>query len=128
MIELCHKDGGVKVYETVALPSASFGPDGTPLAAYWLDTKLLGSSDRLGPNYRYVRWDEVIKQGDPLKGQGRLTRYTEEVYRVSDGKLLGKSVSYGSAGGDFLVLEHYSTAICPTPAQPFLTAIFTKGE
>ena len=78
MEEFCRKDGGVTLYNTVVLPSNEFSKDGIPLARYWRDPTLVGTTSRLGPSYRYVSRDETIKTGEPMKGEGRLTRYVEE--------------------------------------------------
>jgi hypothetical protein len=128
MGELCKKDGGVKVHETVPLPAGEFSKDGIPFSSYWRDSSLVGTTGRLGPNYRYLSRDETIKAGDPMKGEGRLTRYVEEIYRIKDGRLLGSSVWYGRSGGDFIVLGHFSTAGCPVSAEPLLTAVFVKEK
>ena len=110
------------------IAAAEFSKDGAPLARYWLDPSLIGTSGRLGPNYHYKSLEETIKAGDPMKGESRLTRYVQEIHRVEDGRLLGRSVWYGRAGGDLIVLGHFSTAGCPAPAKPFFTAVFIKGE
>ena len=128
MESLCLQDGGVTVYEAVTLSTNEFNKDGVPLARYWLDPTLAGTTSRLGPNYHYVYRAEVLKAGDPMRGEGRLTRYVEEIHRATDGRLLAKSVSYGRAGGDFIVLEHFSTAGCPSSKKPFLTAVFLKAK
>ena len=128
MNQLCKRDGGVKVYETVALPEVEFSKDGVPLARYWLDPLLIGTAYRLGPNYHYASLEETIKAGDPTKGEGSLTRYVQEIRRINDGKLLGRSVWYGRAGGDLIVLGHFSTAGCPDPAEPLFTTVFIKGK
>jgi hypothetical protein len=128
MGELCKKDAGLTIHERVSLAAGEFSKDGTPLSVYWRDPSLVGTAGRLGPNYRYVSRDETIRAGDPMKGEGRLTRYVEEIHRTSDGKLLGRSVWYGRSGGDFVVLGHFSTAGCPTSAEPLLTAVFVKEE
>ena len=126
MQELCEKDGGVNVFQKVVLPSKAFGADGIPFSRYWLDSTLIGTTNRLGPNYRYVVSERVLKAGDPMKGQGQLVRRTERIYRVEDQTLLGESVWYGRAGGDLIVLEHFSTAGCPSPVESLLTAVFVK--
>lgn len=128
MKELCEKDGGVVVYEVVTLPPQEFNKEGIPLYRYWLDPKLLGTSQRLGPDYRYVKSHQFIKSGDPLKGEGRLTRYVLEIYRTRDGRLLGKSISYGRSGGDFIVFGHPSNAGCPNPEPQLLLSLFQRGE
>lgn len=128
MNDLCRMDGGLTVHETVRLPNSEFSKDGVPLARYWLDPSLVGTTARLGPAYRYTNVREVIKAGDPMRGEGRLTRNTEEINRIQDGKLLGRAVWYGRAGGDLMVIDHFSTAGCPVPAPQLLTAVFTRGE
>lgn len=55
------------------------------------------------------------------------TRYVEEVHRRADHRLLATSVWYGRAGGDFVVLGHFSVSGCPNPAPPFFTAGFLKA-
>lgn len=130
MEELCRVDGGVVVYERVQLPSAEFDASGTPLARYWFDPSRVASKDRLGPEYAYTRRKETINEGDPMAGQGQLTRYIEEIHRKSDMKLLGRSIWYGRAGGDgFLIYisDHFSGAGCPVQGKPLLPAVFTKG-
>ena len=125
MAQLCKKDGGVKVFEQVVLPASEYD---NLVAHHWRLDKGPGREDRLGPAYRYVTFYEIIKAGDPMKGQGRLSRYTEQVYRRSDGKLLGTFVNYGRAGGEMIVLGHWSTAHCPTGSRSFLDLIFIRGE
>jgi hypothetical protein len=126
MQDLCRKDGGVKVFHQVMLPSNEFSKDGIPLSRYWLDSTLIGTNDRLGPDYGYVASESILKAGDPMKGEGRLVRRIERIYRANDQTLLGESVWYGRAGGDFFVLEHFSTAGCPSPVESLLTAVFVK--
>ena len=55
MEELCKKDGGVKVYETVTLPPEMFDQWGDPFPG-WRGRTL---EDRLGPEYRYA-WKPSI--------------------------------------------------------------------
>jgi len=126
MQDLCKKDGGVTVFHEVMLSSNEFSKDGIPLSRYWLDSRLIGTNARLGPDYSYVVSESILKAGDPMKGQGRLVRRIERIYRANDQTLLGESVWYGRAGGDFLVLEHFSTAGCPSPVESLLTAVFVK--
>ncbi len=128
MEDLCRQDGGVKIYETIALDPEEFDKDGVPMGRFWSDRKLAGSVGRLGPSYRYETHQKVIKDGNPLKGSGRLTRFTQEIFRVNDGKLLGRSVWYGRAGGDFIVLGHWSTSGCPDAGPSLLSGVFARRE
>jgi hypothetical protein len=126
MQDLCKKDGGVKVFHRVTLPSQDFSKDGIPLSRYWLDPTLIGTNSRLGPDYRYVVTETILDAGDPMKGEGRLVQRKEEIYSANDRTLLGQSVWYGRAGGDVFVLEHFSTAGCPSPVESLLAAVFVK--
>jgi hypothetical protein len=128
MEELCKKDGGVKVYETVTLPASEFSPEGLPLYKY--QTLAKSREDYLGPDYRYV--EEVVilvgKDADIEKGEGRLTRRHTAIYRRSDGRLLGESVSYGRGGGDgFMFGFAPSGNHCPNPRVNLLGHLFLKG-
>ena len=99
MEELCKKDGGIKVYETVTLLASEFSNTGQPLAKYIPLAK--SDADYLGPDYRFVQKREILvgKNADIEKGEGQLSRWYSAVYRRSDGRLLGESVSYGRGGG-----------------------------
>ncbi|MEZ5617348.1 MAG: hypothetical protein R3E40_03600 [Rhodocyclaceae bacterium] len=109
MEELCAKDGGVKVYETVTLPPEMFDQWGDPFLG-WRGRK---QEDRLGPDYRYVVERYYLKDGDPLKGEGRLTRHITKIFRRADNKLMGEAVSYGRSGGDFIAYAHPTSKSCP---------------
>jgi hypothetical protein len=124
MEELCKKDGGVKVYETVKLPGSEFDSQGQPLTKYIMAAK---EEEKFGPDYRYVVLREELKTGDPFKGEGRLTRFEESIYRRADSKLLGNAVTYSRAGGDLIVLSHPSSNSCPKPRINLVTEIFLKG-
>lgn len=129
MAELCKKDGGVKVYETVTLPASEFSSTGQPLAKYIRLAK--SESDYLGPDYRYVQKREILvgQTADIGKGEGRLSRWYSAVYRRADGRLLGESVSYGRGGGDkFTFGFQPSGDHCPKPRVDLIKAIFVKGE
>lgn len=109
MEELCRKDGGIKVYETVTLPTEMFDRWGDPFPG-WRERK---PEDRLGPDYRYEEETVYLKQGDPFKGEGRLDRSSVRIYRRFDGKLLGEAISYGRSGGDFIAYAHPTSKSCP---------------
>jgi hypothetical protein len=109
MEELCKKDGGVKVYETVTLAPEMFDRSGNPFPG-WPDRQ---PEERLGPSYRYVEERTLLKPGDALKGDGELRRTTEKVVRRADNKLMGEATSYGRSGGDFIALSHPTSKHCP---------------
>jgi hypothetical protein len=128
MEELCRKDGGVKVYETVTLPPEMFDKLGHPFPG-WPNRS---QEDRLGPDYRYVEETIYLKQGDPLRGEGRLRQTSERIYRRADGKLMGEAVSYGRSGGDFIAFAHPTSRHCPvyqSDSEGLIKSVFLrKGE
>ena len=109
MDSLCKKDGGTRVYETVNLPPEMFDKLGDPFPGWPNRSR----EDGLGPDYKFVVETVFLKNGDPQKGEGRLTRTSQRVYRRKDGKLLGESITYGRAGGDFFAFAHPSSNSCP---------------
>ena len=128
METLCKKDGGVKVYETVTLPASEYSNVGQPLARYEQLAKSV--EDYLGPDYRYVSKTEVLigRSADVEKGGGRLTRRHTAIYRRSDGRLLGESISYGRSGGDgFTFGLNPSGNACPLPRVDLINSVFIKG-
>lgn len=101
MEELCKKDGGIKVYETVTLPASDFSQWGEPMGRYIHTAK--SEEDRLGPDYRYVTERKFIVgnlQTRADHGEGTLVRWHFSVYRRADNKLLGEEVRYHRGGGD----------------------------
>lgn len=129
MQELCAKDGGVKIYETVTLPRNQFDKWGMPRGKYW-DQSVLES--KLDPAYRYSSWSQFLKRGDPLKGEVEMWKDFGKIYRQSDGKVLGESVTYGRRGGDpyiaLLLGGHPSGAVCPVQTRSLISIIFIQGE
>ena len=129
MQALCAKDGGMKIYETVTLPSSEFSRWGRPLDRYW--SGQTDPENRLGPDYRYVEHLEFLRRGDTLLGEVQITKYFQKIYRRSDGKLLGELVSYGRSGGDPFINRilsgHPSASSCPDSPNKFFTSIFIQG-
>ena len=105
--EMCAKDGGIKVYETVKLPPDKFNEWGQ--VNFWIPTK-----DSVKPTDDYYReWDiRYYRQGNPefSRGHFRITRQKDE-------KLLGESVYYGRGGGDLPGPWHGSSFRCPADAD-----------
>jgi hypothetical protein len=138
MEELCKKDGGVKVYETVILPASYFDSAGRiklgPSMPYGVNEPNRKSTfQRIGDGdeYRLVEEVTVLKDGDPLHGQGRLRRILWKVVRVSDRKVMADAVMYGRSGGDFIVIDHPSSNHCPLrfgEAGAILSETFQKGR
>ena len=130
MQELCAKDGGVKIYETVTLPKREFSQWGQPLARYW--SGQTDPENKLGPNYRYVERSEFLRRGDTLRGEVQMFKSHHKIFRRSDGKLLGESISYHRSGGDHFINRilggHPSSLSCPVRPSHLLTDVFIKGE
>jgi hypothetical protein len=130
MQALCAKDGGMKVYETVVLPASEFSQYVRPLDQYWSNQS--DPESKLGPDYRYVKHFDFLKRGDTLKGEVEMFKSTTQVFRRSDGKLLGQAIEYGRSGGDsyfYLIFGgHPSGFSCPTGAGQLLINIFIRGK
>jgi len=116
--ELCAKDGGVRVYETVKLPAVRFdkwGNVGIHEKGYAKPTD----------EYYYESDIHYYRQGNPT-----LLRSRSWIVRRSDGKVLGEAISYGRGGGDLPGPWHGSSFHCPPIADAegkLESSIFLKG-
>jgi hypothetical protein len=104
--ELCAKDGGIRVYESVVLPADRFDRNGivnVPNIKY------------KKPNDEYYYTNNttwiVQKNGDP--NDLVIWRDQIELYRISDGKKLGTATYYARRGGDPPSPMHPSSYMCP---------------
>ena len=125
MEELCKKDGGVKIYETVELPAEMFDELGNLKAKKYVrknDDYIVQIADV----YENSSESTEIKKGDPLKGEGRLTRIHSTVVRTSDKKLLAEMVEYNRAGGDLFVIGHHTQSHCPIEPIDVINKVFRK--
>jgi len=122
MKELCERDGGSRVFETVELPAHMFDESGYPFPGW----RKRPDENRLGINYIYVRKEKIIKNGNPLKGEGRLRRVQVKIIRKSDSKILGETVGYFRAGGDGVVIGHHTSNSCPASGEPIEKLVFVK--
>ncbi|MDH4321350.1 MAG: hypothetical protein OEV73_07600 [Desulfobulbaceae bacterium] len=114
--ELCAKDGGVKVYETVKLTPELLDQAGRIWIPYESEAKL---SDR----YYYDVENRYYHEKDP-----QVTRRQTRIIRRSDGKALGEYIRYGRGGGDLPGFWHGSNFSCPDPRKiQFESLIFVKG-
>lgn len=105
--ELCSKDGGVKVYETVKLPPDRFDQWGM-VKPYDPTQK----ENALGPDY-IVKWNvQHYRDGEPS-----MRRDHFQIIRQSDSKLLGEAISYARRGGDIPGPWHPSSLRCPDQAD-----------
>lgn len=114
--ELCAKDGGVKVYEKVKLPSTEFNE--------WMQPKNYRPTkgeNALGDSYRVATSVRYFNEWNP-----QVARHHIQLWRRSDNRLLGESISYSRGGGDFPSPSHGSSFICPREYGdiPLISKIF----
>lgn len=102
---LCKQDGGLKIYETVALPADQLKPNGSPV--------FFTTWNRSNGGYKFISKFEEIKKIKPT-----LDKTTYMVIRESDNKILATSIVYLRIGGDILPrLGPDSFKQCPAPNQ-----------
>jgi len=116
---LCAYDGGIKVYEQVALPADKFDRYGS-ISFYRRMSK-----EPLGSEYRFESKTDYYQKGNP-----EMWRNYYGVIRRSDGKILGEAISYGRRGGDLPGPWHESSFRCPEHAgdASLLKQIFVKAK
>ena len=108
--EMCEKDGGVTVYETIELSEEEYKRLGGIYGGLPIPDE---RSDRSNHPYVRERIESRIREANP-----EVVRTEELIKRRSDGKLLARSVSYSRRGGDFPTgLAHDSSFSCPQQAQ-----------
>lgn len=117
---LCAKDGGIKIYETVSLPSTRFNE--------WGQVDFFRPSlgeNALGLDYLFKFERQLYAKGNP-----EMSRTHYQVIRRADGKLLGETVLYARGGGDVPSPMHDSSFHCPevreAGSNALLMKIFTK--
>ncbi|MEO8409807.1 MAG: hypothetical protein ABI478_04500, partial [Propionivibrio sp.] len=98
-------DGGIKVYETVALPPEKFDQYGR--LTFWDPTK---GENSLGIEYLLKEERKFYRKGDP-----EMERTHYEIWRRSDGKMLSEATIYSRRGGDIPGPWHPSSFSCPRP-------------
>ena len=110
--ELCARDGGMKIYETVALPAEQFDQWGV-LKTFRPTEK----ENSLGPDYAYLSESTYFRRGNP-----EMWRSHVSIVRRRDGKVLGETVRYSRRGGDAPGPWADSYFSCPPidPSQPDL--------
>lgn len=105
--EMCEKDGGIKVYETMKLPPEKLNEWGQP--AFRIPSK----KDLTASDQYYYEWNvHYYKKGNPELSQDHF-----KLFRRHDSKLLGEAISYGRGGGDFPSPAHGSSFTCPSNAN-----------
>jgi hypothetical protein len=114
--ELCSKDGGIKVYETVTLSKEKFNQWGQP--NFYRPNQ---GTNALGESYIFKSEDYFYHREMPI-----IVRYQHQVTRRLDGKLLGETVSYGRGGGDPIGPWEPSNYHCPPTNESSEIALFKK--
>lgn len=99
--EMCAKDGGIKVYETVRLSPEKFDKYGAVKIPSKQDAK---QEDQ----YYYESRMHHYKSGNPEMWQLHFM-----LYRRIDNKLIGEAISYARRGGDLPGPWHASSFGCP---------------
>lgn len=124
MDELCKKDGGARIYKKVQLLPEMFNSAGNVKTSAM---KKDGDYILVIANEYVMRGDvTILKEGDPLKGNGRLSRVHSRVTRIDDGELLAEGTEYLRAGGDLLVIGHHTQASCPDVPVDLVKEVFVR--
>ena len=119
--ELCAKDGGVRVYETVKLPAEKFDEHGRPNFRIPYKAEVSPSDE-----YYYEEVITYIQSGNPS-----LQRSEYRYVRHRDGKVMGASVFYSRGGGGLPGPWYEPPLICPDPVKQrtnLITEVFVKGD
>ncbi|MBZ0093463.1 MAG: hypothetical protein K8F27_14735 [Sulfuricellaceae bacterium] len=116
--ELCAKDGGVRVYETVKLPAYLLDKAGR----VWIPDK---AQAKPSDEYYYVSDTYYYRKGNPT-----MYRKQHRIVRRSDGKVLGELTRYVRSGGDLPGPWYGSGFMCPDPTKEsnFESSIFVNGD
>jgi hypothetical protein len=118
--EMCKKDGGIIVNESVAIDRAQFQVWGGIGDVLGVPNE---SERRLDiPFYRRTK-DENLHDWNP-----RVMRIETEYIRRRDEKTLGKSIYYFRRGGDFPSWAHESSFGCDKSDVPIEKIIFVIKE
>lgn len=105
---MCAIDGGIKVYETVKLPPEKFDKRQHFINFY----RPTQEENALGSEYLFKQDIHYYYKGNP-----EMSRKHYQIFRRSDGKLLGESILYGRGGGDLPGPWYESGFTCPTFAE-----------
>lgn len=127
---LCAIDGGVRVYESVKLPKENFGVEGIPSGQFKQGISRSGNS-KWSSIYRSETSVDLLhesRQIELIRTHATLKKFRLYVFRLSDGKLLGETITYVRGGGDFFGPWADSSYECPKRLIDPVDAIFVKGE
>ena len=99
---LCAIDGGLKIHETVTLPLNKFNKYNQINFV-----KFTQGENALGPDYIWKWKSEYLQPGGDPHANSRMWRSHMQIFRRSDGKLLGESIRYSRYGGDSRFLNEF---------------------
>lgn len=115
--ELCARDGGVRVYETVRLPTLEY--------EHWKNRGGVTNDKPTDPYFSDLKI-HYYRAGNPS-----LLRYHYQIIRRSDGKVLGESIRYVRSEGDLPgPWERGTSFSCPSlldSIDKLQFSIFQKG-
>jgi hypothetical protein len=121
--ELCAKDGGINIYETVTLPKERFNQWGQFVIPP--DKRYLKPNDEYFMQYDY----ETLKGDNDYKSLlPRVVRNHVIIFRVKDNKNMGEYISYVEGGGMAIGFSIVSDGhVCPNVVG-FETQIFLNKK
>lgn len=126
---LCSIDGGIKIYETVSLPPEKF--DKNNHINFYHPSQ---GENALGPEYLW-KWDnKYLQPGGDSRATPRMWRSHMQVFRRTDGRLLGEYISYSRYGGDSHFFNELiggppeSSYSCPKDFKDVLDGVFIKTK
>ena len=126
--ELCAKDGGIKVYETVKLPKYQFDKWGNAIVR---GKSFMEPSDEYFYEHdsHYYERDKNPEWVKSHRDQRiEIIRGHSKYYRKHDNKLLGESMRYSRRGGEAIGPWHLSSYACPVDSKNELNKqIFLKA-
>jgi hypothetical protein len=102
--ELCAKDGGIRVYETVKLPPEKFDKYGV--------VRIPSRRDAKPDDEYFYDWNILYYK----KGNPEMWRSHFILYRANDRRILGEAIGYSRRGGDLPGPWHASSFGCPLNA------------
>lgn len=117
--KMCEKDGGVTVFETVAVSKQDYLRLGGSHGQIPVPEERSATAD-----YPYVSntTRTVLRSGNP-----EVTRTDALIKRRSDGKVLARFVSYARIGGDPPSWAHPSHRMCDLPGGDLSQVFIVEG-
>lgn len=104
--DMCKKDGGVKVYDTISITNSQYEKLEKIQGSLSIPPQSLAKQENLVFS---IMSESVIRDSNP-----KVRRNEQIVIRQSDGKIIGKIISYDRVGGDFpTIIGHPTHYGCP---------------